>query len=148
MNLSTIISIVTTLALFGAPISGVVIARIVDKRAARGQDTQAEINLRAVEVDEKEARSHEITVIIEGFTASMENMRRDLADTRMELTSTKEELASTREELTLTRKDQAQLRIHVERADHQRGEMLRHILQLESEYPTPPGPPTRPAWIL
>ena len=140
---------IVLIAAIGGPLSGIIIALVADHRSKRNLHATNQVELKTIEVCEKEAHTHEIAVIIEGFTTSLENMRTDLQDTRAELTATKTELTATREELRRTREDHSKLRDRVDQSDIERDLMIRHITDLEALVPNPPGPPTRPAaWAL
>jgi chromosome segregation ATPase len=145
------LAIALTAAILG-PLSGVIIAIVTLRGTRTTSHANQTVAEKAVVVDEKQAHNEEIAVIIEGFTQSLNNMRIDLGDTRSELASTKVELKSTRDELRATRiehhalrTEHSELRDQVER---ERNEMIAHIIVLEKQVPNPPGPPTRPHWIL
>lgn len=133
----------TTVGLIGAiggPLSGITIAVIADRRSKKSGEANSDVALRAVEVDEKDAHTREIAVMIEGFTASLSNLRTDLEATR-------ERLATAEDELGQTRGEVGELRKRIEKGDRERDELVAHIIELEKMVPYPPGPPTRPIWI-
>lgn len=142
-NVLSVIGIVSAVA---APISGVVVAIIVNRRTKQERADGTTTAMRAVSVDEKEAHTHEIAVMIEGFATSLENMRLDLAEARAQSASAHAEAASARQEAASARAELSELKIQLQWYVADRLEMIRHIVHLEDLIPTPPGPPTRPTW--
>lgn len=131
------------------PLSGITVAWLALRGTNRKTTVDSTVAEKAVIVDEKQAHNEEISVIIEGFTQSLNNMRIDLGETRAELASTKVELASTRDELhdtrdahNLLREEHVALRLKVEL---EKAEMLEHLALVEAMVPNPPGIPVRPA---
>lgn len=131
-----------TLALLGgilAPFLGVgagILASWFSRRTGREQVT---VSAAAVKVDEKEAHTAEIAMIIDGFSASLKQAQQDL-------TAARSDLERARDELKTARLDNDDLRRRVVAYGRQLTEMLFHIINLEQMVPNPPGPPTRPDW--
>jgi hypothetical protein len=111
----------------GGPASGIVIALIVNHR--NKQTTVATVG-----VSEKEAHTHEIAMIIDGFTESLAAVRSELK-------------ATTEKNVVIEKKYDA-LAERFDRAEHREQLMRRHIVALEELIPNPPGPPARPDWNL
>lgn len=134
------------------PLSGVIVAIIAKIRSDKPADppakpvahdtmSAAEISVRKTlaATSEKEAHNAEISIIIEGFTASMEALRLTVADARLESSEAKMEATSARADVT-------KLRQTMDAMAEQREELIDHIQALEALIPSPPGPPPRPAW--
>ncbi|MDQ7877381.1 hypothetical protein Q9R08_05255 [Microbacterium sp. QXD-8] len=117
-------------------IGAAVLASVFSRRTGREQNQTSE---RAVQVDEKEAHTAEIAMIIDGFSASLKQAQADLGGARTELREARDELAHALQ-------DNAALRRRVVGYGKQLREMLFHILALELLVPNPPGPPSRPDW--
>lgn len=123
----------------GGPISAIIIAYIVDRRTHKTNQSSSRNSERAVEIDEKEAHTHEVSMIIEGFTQSLESLRTDL-------TRTQNDLKTARGEIDALRTEQAEANRKIAISNRIRAEMMLHIMALEAMVPNPPGPPTRPLW--
>jgi hypothetical protein len=149
------LEIIGIIAAVAAPISGIVVAIIVDQRTKRKGLTEAEnaenataATLAAIEVDEKEAHNHEVAIIIEGFTSSLQNLRAEISDTRLQLAEAREMQRQDREARIKLENEVYELKAHQRQDLRDKAEMMRHILDLEKLVPTPPGPPTRPQWRI
>lgn len=144
----TTLEMFTVIALILGPVSGIVVAVVVDRRSKRGQEQNTDVALRTVRVDEREAHNHEVAIIIDGFTASLSNMRADLDRAVSESRGLKDELRGQSAEILELREkiDKAEALAAVQ-AGHI-SELVSHITDLEALVPNPPGPPTRPQWVL
>lgn len=123
-------SIVGLLAVFGRGIKDWLKTKW-DKRHAIAT---VEVELKKVSVTEREAQTHEIAVILEGFTAVTA-----ASQARAESAEKSAESAHERVEKVETR---------MNKVEEINGEMIKHIQVLEAGYPNPPGPPQRPNWHL
>lgn len=149
------LEIIGLVAAIGGPISGVVVAIIVDRRSKHSGRTATEVAMAEVEVSEKQAHNQEIAVIIDGFTASISGLRVDVADARAEAAAARADAAAARKDYQTLRErhdklseSHEALKFQMEARTILEQEMLRHIVALEQEFPNPPGPPTRPQWKL
>lgn len=141
-----ILNTIAVISAIAAPLSGVVVAIIVNRRTKQERADGSTTAMKSVQVNEKEAHTHEIAVMIEGFSTSLENMRLDLADARAQSAAAHAEAASAKQEAASARAELSELRIQIQWYVADRLEMIRHIVHLEDLIPTPPGPPTRPTW--
>lgn len=141
------LQVVTIIGLVAAPLAGVVVALIVDRRTKMRNSMEGTVAERSVKVEEREAYNHEVAIIIEGFTASLERTDKELARALERIEQSETSHRITREELKDTQIEVKELRLKHEQNDRQRAEMIRHIQALEALVPTPPGPPTRPYWL-
>lgn len=141
------LQVVTIIGLVAAPLAGVVVALIVDRRTKMRNSMEGTVAERSVKVEEREAYNHEVAIIIEGFTASLERTDKELARALARIEQSETSHRITREELKDTQIEVKELRLKHEQNDRQRAEMIRHIQALEALVPTPPGPPTRPYWL-
>lgn len=139
----------TTAALIGgilspfAAIGAAWMAAVYSRRTGREQTQTA---ARAVQVDEKEAHTAEIAMIIDGFTASLAAAQDDLRRKGDELTEARGELRQAAADLESANQRINDLRRRVVAYGKQLAEMLFHIMALERLVPNPPGPPARPDW--
>lgn len=127
------IAIFGTISLVLGPISGIVVAIIVDNRSKKKAQADATVAERTVGVQEDEAYNHRIAVMIEGFTQAQ-------ARTDKELNRAIEKIEKQEGEIEA-------LHARIDESDKHKEELVRHIVALEKQVPNPPGPIPRPAWI-
>lgn len=95
---------------------------------SKGKDEDSsEVERKRVAISEKEAQTHEVSVLLEGFS---------------------ELLTSTREQVKVAEARAEEAHTRIDTMQRVAQEMINHIIILETGYPNPPGPPTRPNWNL
>jgi septal ring factor EnvC (AmiA/AmiB activator) len=127
----------------GGPVSGIVIALIVWARSRRDTDATTAVAEKGVRVDERQAHTAEVAMIIDGFTESLAAVRSELKDARTELSDARDELKDAAAKYDGLRQEHDALK---EQVDMERAAMITHIEALENLIPNPPGPPERPKW--
>lgn len=132
------IAFITVMA---APISGIIVAFIANRRSKAPEQvtqpmTRADGSARGDTVSEHQAHVAEISVIIDGFTASHRALTEDFERVRRESSECRD------------RTDALEARFRAsERARIiERQMMVDHIEILEALIPVPPGAPARPVW--
>lgn len=131
-------SITATLAVFGRGIKDWFATRY---QKMHNKETVS-VELKKVQVTEKEAQTHEIAVILEGFTAvtAASTLRAENAEKSAALAHERVEKVEARAEKVESR---------LSKVERIKDEMIDHIKVLEQMVPNPPGPPTRPtSWNL
>jgi outer membrane murein-binding lipoprotein Lpp len=140
--------LIALVAGIGGPASGIAVAVIADRRSKREHPTAVDVSQKTVKVSEREAATHEIAVIIDGFNTSMTNLRADVTAAREDSATARAEAREAREEHGLLKEKHEALTDRVETSERERAEMIRHIVALENLIPNPPGPPPRPDWSV
>lgn len=135
--LAVVTSGVGILAVFGRGIKEGITSWLARKHSVATVDVEKA----KLKITEKEAQTHEISVIFEGMTAAIEAVTK-----RAEAA----EEAVTKAQNSIT---DAHLRIDTMQGRMRKVEgindlLVEHIKVLEAGYPTPPGPPTRPNWTF
>lgn len=128
--------ILTLIAAVGGPLSGVLIAVISNRRSRQQINHENDVAKATVRVDEKDAHTREIAMILDGYTAVNTALNKSLERTETGLHDCSEKF----EEL------EARFEEYERRSQAERLEMIEHIKRLEQLIPYPPGPPERPAW--
>lgn len=90
-------------------------------------------------VSEKEAETHQWQAIVDGFTASLAAVNTRAESAEREAKDAKTESAASTIKISA-------METRVNALEHERLEMLNHIIALEHLVPYPPGPPARPVW--
>lgn len=136
----TIPNIIAICTVFAAPISGVIAAWIANKRSNRQTPPPTEPSAESVRrFPETAAHNAELSLIFDGFRASQESLLSEFERVRDAANGCNDRVQEMEEQLKA---------YHRERSK-ERGEMISHIVVLESLIPQPPGAPPRPAsWVL
>lgn len=133
MNTAQMLALI---AAIGGPLSGILIAVISNRRSNRVVSTEQTVAKASVRVDEKDAHTREIAVILDGYTAVNSALNKSLERAETGLSDCGQKY------------DALEHRFEEYEASARRmqNEMISHIRNLEDLIPTPPGPPERPAW--
>ena len=136
--------ILTLVVAVGTPLSGIVVALVANTRSRRHVTREQVLATAGVKIDEKDAHTREIAVILDGYTAVNQAQLRaleraeasaDNCNKRYDTLETKYDLLVQRFEVA---EEQNEERVRV---------LVQHVVALEAMVPTPPGPPERPAWF-
>lgn len=135
--------ILTLVAAIGGPLSGILIAVISNSRSKRQVEVEQHTTRAAVRVDEKDAHTREIAVILDGYTAVNTALNKSLerAETGLIDCSGKYDALEKRFEEAERHNEERERYNAALRLD-----LIQHIQALEALVPSPPGPPDRPAW--
>lgn len=110
----------------------------------RHQNDSVGVELKKVAVSERDAQTHEMTAIFEGFTLSLAavSQRAQNAETSAAAAHDRATKAEEKAEASEKRADEQDKRI--DQVQRERSILVDHIIALEKMVPNPPGPPTRP----
>lgn len=123
------------------PVTSVITLIIQNLFARRKNKTDAQVQL-------GNARVSEMDVAFDGLTSNINSMSEQLKELRGELRDAKADARRTQDELNTTRSDLRRLETQVSDLRVERLHFLSHISLLESLVPSPPGPPTRPVFMI
>lgn len=117
----------------GLPLVGVMITAYVSNRASSRQS----------KVSEREANTHEMDMILDGFKEGMTELRTELKEQKerydTQLSNLKIEMDGLKTQISVLQNREKALM-------YQNTEQHNHIVYLEGHIPTPPGVPLRPEW--
>lgn len=135
--------ILTLIAAIGGPISGILIAILSNSRSKKQVGEEQTVARAAVRVDEKDAHTREIAVILDGYTAVNTALNKSLERAETGLTDCSEKYDALERRFEES-EQRARERERYEAA--LRLDLIEHIQALEALVPSPPGPPERPTW--
>lgn len=113
------------------------------KWARSHTDETIDVEKAKVRVTEKEAETHEIQVLFDGYTSLLNAATQSADDAKAEVREMREQMKDMKAEF---RDAHQETRSRLDKVERINGEMQRHIDVLEQGYPNPPGPPARPHW--
>jgi hypothetical protein len=124
---------------------GVVINALVQRKRDKGTQVVAEetveVTRDGVKAVLQDSETKSFQAIVDGFSRSFEIVER-----RAKAAETAAEKA---EQSAMKAKEEVErLEVKIETLGRERNEAIDHIVLLESHFPTPPGPPPRPHWMM
>lgn len=125
------------LAVFGRGLSELIKSWI----ARRSSVASVDVEKAKVKVTEKEAQTHEISVIFEGMTAAIEAVTNRAESAENAVAKAQESITDAHARIDTIQK-------RMRKVEGINDLLVEHIKVLEAGYPSPPGPPTRPNWTL
>lgn len=137
-------TILTIIVAVGSPLSGIVVALIANSRSRRQTTREQVIATAGVRIDEKDAHTREIAVILEGYTAVNNATVKALERAEMSASNCNEkyDVLSDKYDALSDRFEK-----YEELSEARLRELAQHVIVLEDMVPSPPGPPDRPAWF-
>lgn len=116
---------------------------LAQKWSNKNKSKELVVSEKLADISEQEAQTHQIQAIFEGFNSSLAVVSKRATDAENALSEFRE-----RSEQAVAKLTERVEKLEKEREEYleERDLMVRHIVDLETLVPSPPGPPVRPKW--